>query len=209
MSYKITDEQFKEALENYKEALEFTERTHKSDLERIDAMDGVVEDFDKFFYEYIYVILASGFRAKVAARLTPLLYEKKGDYDEMLTVFKNKAKVQAIADVYAKRDQWPEMRKSFTDVDSLMQLPRIGPTVKFHLARNIGVKSVSKPDKHMIRWIKELTGKEDPEIVHTLTSKIAKEVGKKEGTVDFALWVWMMHNRGEEMECCHGNLALR
>ena len=134
---------------------------------------------------------------------------KKGDFDEMLTVFKNEQKVKAIADVYKMKKDWPELRKKFTDVDSLTILPRIGPTVKYHLARNIGVKSVSKPDKHMIRWIKELTGKEDPEIVHEITSAIAKDVGKKEGTVDFALWVWMSHNRGEEMECCHGGLALR
>lgn len=206
---KITDKQLSKAMEDYKEALEFTERTHKKDLERINSLDGIVEDFDKFFYEYIYVILASGFKAKVAARFTPLLYEKKGDIDQMLTVFKNKAKVQAIHDVYAMKDKWPEMRKRFTDVDSLTELPRIGPTVKFHLARNIGVKSVSKPDKHMIRWINELVGKEDPEIVHQLTSEIAKKVNKKEGTVDFALWVWMSHNRGEEMECCHGGLELR
>ena len=142
----FTEKQIEKAMSDYKEALAFTEKTHKKDLERIDSLDGVIEDFDKFFYEYIYVILASGFKAKVAARLTPLLYEKKGDYEEMLTVFKNKAKVKAISDVYAMRNEWKDLRKSFVDVDSLTQLPRIGPTVKFHLARNIGVKSVSKPE---------------------------------------------------------------
>ncbi|EAY16597.1 hypothetical protein TVAG_434340 [Trichomonas vaginalis G3] len=206
---KLTEAQLKQACEDYEQALEFTFRVHKSDLERIDALNGVVEDFDKFFYEYVYVILASGFRAKVAARLCPLLVDCKGDLDKMREIFKNESKIKAIADVYQMKSKWKELRESFTSIDSLMQLPRIGPIVKYHLARNIGVCSCAKPDKHMVRWLEEITGSKDEDDVHVITDAIAKKVNKKEGTVDFALWVWLSHSRGEEMECCNGGLALR
>lgn len=206
---KLTEAQLKQACEDYDKAYEFTLKVHKSDLERIDGLNGLVEDFDTFFYEYVYVILASGFRAKVAARLCPLLVECKGDMDKMREHFKNEAKLTAIHKVYEMKPEWKELRERFTSIDSLTELPRIGPIVKYHLARNIGVCSCAKPDKHMIRWLEELTGSKEEDDVQVLTDAIAKKVGRKQGSVDFALWVWLSHSRGEEMECCNGGLALR
>lgn len=206
----VSEKQLEKALSDYEEALKFTEKTHISDLRRIDGIKGVTENFDDFFYEYIYVICASGFRAKVAARLTPLLHGCNGDMNEMKKHFKNEAKLKAIAEVYKMKSEWSQLRESFKTPEDLEKLPRIGPIVKYHLARNIGVISVAKPDKHMIRWAEELTGKGTEEQVFNIIDALASKLDKRKGTVDFALWVWLSHNKGQENEdCCYGKLALR
>jgi thermostable 8-oxoguanine DNA glycosylase len=90
-----------------------------------------------------------------------------------------------------------------------MNLPFIGGITKYHLARNIGLISCAKPDLHLCRWCGRITGREDEETVHEVTRRIAESVEKKQGTVDFAIWVWLSHNKGDELECCHGGFALR
>lgn len=206
---EITPEQLERAMDDYKQALEFTNSTHLKDLNRIDSLDGLMTDFDKFFYEYVYVVLASGFRAIVAARLAPQIVECQGDMEKMQSVFKNQRKLDAIENMWNQRKNWDELRASLKTVDDCQELPFIGPTTKYHLARNIGLISMAKPDLHMIRWVEEITGRGDEETVHQITQEIAKKVNKKQGTVDFALWVWFSHNRGEENKCCHGGFELR
>ena len=209
MTCSVRPAQLDRALSDYTTALDFTMRTHASDLERIDSLDGLMTDFDKFFYEYVYVVLASGFRAKIAARLAPILVSCEGDIEKMQKHFKNQRKLSSIAAVWADRERWEELRASFKTVDDLVNLPYIGEITKFHLARNIGLTSCAKPDVHLCRWCGSITGNDSEEMVEVLTKEIAKKVNRKQGTVDFALWVWLSHSKGEEMECCHGGYALR
>ena len=198
------------AIEDYEKALEFCEKTHGSDLKRIDSLNGLMKDFDSFFYEYVYVVLASGFRAKIAARLCPLIVKCEGDMEKMTEIFRNQRKLNAISEIWKKKENWSEFRATLTTVDSLADLPFIGNITKYHLARNIGLMSCAKPDVHMVRWCCEKFGKEDEALVGKVTDAIAKRKGKKQGTVDFALWVWLSHQRGSlEAECCHGGYALR
>lgn len=205
----ITNAQLDRALADFSKALDFTMKTHASDLERIDSRDGVMTDFDSFFYEYVYVVLASGFRAKIAARLAPLIVECHGDIPKMQKHFKNQRKLNSIATIWGERERWKELRDSFKTVDDLVNLPFIGEITKYHLARNIGLVSCAKPDVHLCRWCGKITGNDKEEMVPILTQAIADKVGRKQGTVDFALWVWLSHNKGDEMECCHGGYALR
>ena len=194
---------------HYNTAREFTLRTHESDLKRIDARNGLMESFDDFFYEYVYVVMASGFRAKIAARLTPQLVAAADDPQKLRSLFHNERKIQSIEKIYARRKEWKKLRAELTDVDSLTNLPYIGEITKYHLARNIGLLSCAKPDVHLCRWCEQITGKGSEEDVIRLVDSIAKRTGEKNGTVDFSLWVWLMHNRGEEGECCHGGYAIR
>lgn len=209
MSLELTEEQFQCALSDYNEAYEFTIQTHKSDMDRINSLNGLMTDFNDFFYEYVYVVLASGFRAKTAARLTPELVKCRGDMEKMQEIFKNQRKLDSIKKVWDMRNNWEELRNSMKSVDDLMNLPYIGGITKFHLARNIGLLSCAKPDLHLCKWVKKITGNEEEEVVSIVTQAIADKLQRKQGTVDFALWVWLSHNKGEEAECCHGGYALR
>ena len=209
MSESITKEQLEEALSDYNKAYDFTLKTHKSDMDRINGLNGLMKNFDDFFYEYVYVVLASGFKGKIAARLTPKLVECHGDMDKMLEIFKNTKKLNSIKKVWDMKNDWDELRKSFKTVDDLVKLPYIGDVTKFHLARNIGLLSCAKPDLHLCKWVEKITGNNDEKTVSMVTQAIADKLERKQGTVDFALWVWLSHHQGEEAECCHGGYALR
>ena len=209
MKGKLTKKQFEDAIKDYNEAYEFALKTHKSDMERIDNLNGLMTNFDDFFYEYTYVVLASGFRAKIAARLTPEIVNCKGNMEKMQKLFKNQKKLDSIKKVWDMRNEWPKLRQSLTDVDSLTNIPYIGNITKYHLARNIGLLSCAKPDVHLCKWVGKITGNDSEENVGVVTQEIANKVGRKQGTVDFALWVWLSHKKGEEAECCYGGYALR
>ncbi|KAH0791132.1 hypothetical protein GPJ56_004943 [Histomonas meleagridis] len=206
---ELNEKQLEKALSDYNLAYEFTKKTHESDLNRIDSLNGLMENFDDFFYEFVYVVLASGFKGRIAAKLTPLLVDCKGDMDKMGKIFKNKSKLNAINKIWNMKDQWDKLRSSFHTVNDLTSLPYIGDVTKYHLARNIGLISCAKPDLHLCRWAEKICGKGDEESVSKIINAIANKVGRKQGGVDFALWVWLSHNKGDELECCNGGYALR
>jgi hypothetical protein len=75
-------------------------KTHSSDLNRIDSLEGLMTHFDDFFYEYVYVVLASGFKGRIAARLTPQLVACEGNLEKMYKIFKNQRKLDAIQQMW-------------------------------------------------------------------------------------------------------------
>jgi len=193
-------------------ALEFVERVHAPDLKWIRSRQSLVRTFDEFFEEYVYVVVASGFRGRTAARFTPLLIACDGDETRMLAVFKNKRKVAAIACVFQLRHKWDEPTGFRANVarwgiDTLINLPMIGPITKFHLARNIGLsRDVAKPDLHLVRYAAE----QRQSSVQSMVESIAQSHEMTVGVVDFILWVWLSHARGQTThECCNGGARLR
>jgi len=195
----------KKLLSEFQEAKKFASTTHPNDIKWIESRKSLVQSFDDFFMEYVYVIIASGFRAKIAAQLTPKLISCDGDYDKMLSIFKNKLKCKAITDVWELRSDWTKIRSELIDVDSLMRFPRIGNTVKFHLARNIGLKSCVKPDLHLNQYAISHGYSDSQKMV----TDIANNDNLAPGTADFMLWIWLSHHRGKESECCNGGFRLR
>ncbi|KAJ5070457.1 hypothetical protein M0811_10929 [Anaeramoeba ignava] len=188
----------------FKKAEKFAKKTHIQDIERIDKRDHLVEKFDEFFKEYIYVVVASGFRGKTAAELLPKLEKCQGNKKKMLKHFKNKRKCEAISTVFQLKNDWENLRSSLTTVDSLKQFPLIGDVVKHHLARNIGLVTCAKPDLHLTRLAKKLKFKD----VKSMVDFVASNFNYKPGTADFILWIYLSHN-GEEQDCCYGGYELR
>jgi hypothetical protein len=204
-------EQHERLLEDFQKAKDFVSRSHPREMRWIhQRCKSLVKSFEEFFEEYVYVIVASGFRAAVAARLTELLLKCKGSRSKMLKVFKNEAKVNALAVVYRtyrEDDAWKTFRKSLKTEDSLLALPRIGPAVKFHLARNIGLcPNAVKPDVHLVRYAQEY----EYDSVASLVDVIQRSHGTlAAGEIDFILWVWLSHDRGLKALPCCGNLGYR
>jgi hypothetical protein len=125
-------------MRDYNEAVAFTLKTRAVDLNRNDSLDNVLTDWDNFFYEFVYVVCASGFRATVAVRLTPGSVACQGSMFKMQKVFKNQRKLDAIQQMWNQKSNWPALRESLKTVDDL-------------LARNIGLTSCAKPDVHLCR----------------------------------------------------------
>ncbi|KNC52552.1 uncharacterized protein AMSG_08119 [Thecamonas trahens ATCC 50062] len=187
-------------------AVAFTRETHGEDVRRMDARSELIVSFDDFYTEYAYVVVASGFRAEFAARIVPALVAAAPDEAAMIALFKNRAKIAALVKVYGMRSEWETLRASFRTPDDLTVLPRIGPVVKFHLARNIGLKSCVKPDVHMMAYAAKRGWHSPIDMVEALAAAYHLPIG----TLDFCLWVWMSHGFGSATsKCCHGGYELR
>ncbi|WP_461246801.1 hypothetical protein [Treponema sp. R6D11] len=172
---------------------------------------------DDFANRAIYVVLAGGFKQQTAKKIhnKMMLYlqssspkaEKSNLYNDLLDIFGNKNKVNAIVDI------WQNRAKYFNDYNLLKdapleakllylyQLPYIGKITKNHLARNLG-EDVPKYDI----WVQRLgvmfserkdlepkidNSKLDPEIVKVcdnMFEQIKQETGLPIGYIDLVLW---------------------
>jgi len=128
------------------------------------------------------------------------------------------------------------LRKSLESVDSLEQLPRVGPAVKHHLARNIGLsQSYAKPDLHLVKYmtanggatwtacaksdvadaanVKQSAQRRNAAAVNArvqrFVARIAAHFEEPIGVVDFCLFCWLSHDGKRNDLCCNGKLRLR
>jgi len=75
---------------DFRSAKLFVQKHHPECLKWVYARQRLTANFDEFFDEFAYCIIASGFRAVLAARFAPLLAQKAretSDLDEMLKIF--------------------------------------------------------------------------------------------------------------------------
>jgi hypothetical protein len=161
---------------------------------------------DEFAEECIYVILAGGFRQKIARR----------KYDEimnfingggkvleinLLKIFGNVNKIRAIVKIWNNRENFRDgFYKLKTDGEKLNylgKLPHIGEITKNHLARNLGISNV----KYDV-WIQRLgiaLGKanlqpsfplsEDVKVLcDEMFVQIEKSTELNKGYIDVVLW---------------------
>jgi len=127
---------------------------------------------EHFFREYIWVVHATGFNAKVVAKMMPRLVEAYGNHREcacqlfeslyirvsQVCAHKGKAKsvhstARYINDNYGLT--WGKFKEGYLSTpQKLTKLAFIGPITCYHLARNIGLLEFVKPDLHLVRMAK-------------------------------------------------------
>lgn len=196
--------------EYFKRAHKFAYDNYSETITRIQntQFDNISLNF--FYREYIWCVYTSGFNAKIVSKIydnlieiyQPLFtYAMFLDYDIIPSVIdrvriraleycNNKRKVDAIlamADILNSvgEDHWESFKKSNLNTpDKLQQLPFIGPITKFHLARNIGILDVVKPDLHL-RRIATRWGFESAE---KLCRKIQEQYDLPLGIIDLIFW---------------------
>ncbi len=114
---------------------------------------------DVFASHCAYVILAGGFSQKTAkkihAKIMDFLHENGADFEELLKLFNNKNKINAVCKIWESREK---IRDEYYKIDGvenrinyLSSLPHIGKITANHLARNLG-EDVVKYDI----WIQRL-----------------------------------------------------
>lgn len=205
------------------EARKFTLAHHAADFEWIDSRTTLVLEFPEFMEEFIYVVIASGFKGKTAARLTPHLFAvvarelqfghamlADAVVEEMMEIFRNKVKIGSIARAYSLLyAEYTRVSTTWSTPQDLVSLPYIGPVTCWHLARNIGLVSCVKPDLHLKRLIGGIFGTDSDQFVQDVVGKLAKRCDMNLGTTDFCLWVFLSHKEGSVQECCDGGYRLR
>jgi len=164
---------------------------------------------DKFAEEVIYVILASGFRQKVAkakfAEIMNFIYSGgKVLPENLLLIFGNVHKINAICKIWSDREKYCNgfyaIDKSDVDgkLNYLETLPYIGAITRNHIARNLGINKV-KYDVWIQRLGIALCGNDGMVEATPLSidvkfacdkmfSDISKETGLPIGYIDVVLW---------------------
>jgi hypothetical protein len=154
-----------------------------------------------FLQEYAWVVLASGMREAVVRRKFPLVSacfyswrsaEQIADDAEAcvraaLGVFRHEPKMRAIATTatLVAREGFPIFKQALEarPLDTLLELPYIGPITQYHLAKNLGV-NMAKPDRHLVR-IAHLFGHPS---VQDFCGAVSSETGAKISVVDLVFW---------------------
>ncbi|MBO7645302.1 MAG: hypothetical protein J6S57_03295 [Alphaproteobacteria bacterium] len=163
---------------------------------------------DEFASAVSYVILAGGFSQKTAKKIHQIIIQKmpkKTCKDDLLKIFNNKNKINAIMKVWQNRIEYCSEFYAIKNIDEkiklLQNLPHIGKITANHLARNLGINVV----KYDI-WIQRLgvlysknsalsqkinNGKLDPEIkkcCDNMFEQLEHETKLPRGYIDVVLW---------------------
>jgi len=160
----------------------------------------------EFAEECIYVILAGGFRQKIAKRKFGEIMDfiNKGGHvceENLLPIFGNANKIRAIVKIWHNREnfrnEFYELKTENEKLSLLSRLPHIGEITKNHLARNLGISNV----KYDV-WIQRLgiaLGKSDLQegfplnegvkaLCDKMFAQIESETGLNKGYIDVVLW---------------------
>jgi len=154
---------------------------------------------EEFAQECIYVVLAGGFRQKIAKKKFGEIMDfinNGGEVCEknLLQIFRNANKIRAIAKIWNNRENF---RDEFYETGRLPKLPHIGEITQNHLARNLGISNV----KYDV-WIQRLgialgksnlqagfpLNKDVKKLCDNMFAQIEKETGLNKGYIDVVLW---------------------
>jgi len=159
---------------------------------------------NKFIDEYVWVVYASGFNASVLSKkwdklksiysqiyidlgFTSLFsYDIEKSLKEACELINRRDKAGSIVRVLTELDSigYAAFRNKYlSNLDSMMDLPFIGPTTKYHLGRNLGIDCV-KPDVHLVRMA-EYFGFSTP---LAMCEYLGTNYNERIGVVDLILW---------------------
>lgn len=152
-----------------------------------------------FLHRYVWVVYASGFRVAVVRSKFPALRKAFADFDlkslarmrtprAALRVIANKRKAECVlrgARAIAA-EGFPQFKRRVLKEGpvGLVTLAGIGQITKDHLARDIGLASVAKDDRHIqrVRRLFRYTNKD------AFVRRLASRRGHPEGLVDLVIW---------------------
>lgn len=163
----------------------------------------------KFLSQYCWVIYASGFRESILKELFDELEDAFKGFDlellartrsiqPALKVFNNKNKANAFlrGSKLIAEEGFSAFKKRVRveELDALEKLPGIGPITKMHLAKNIGLLDVAKPDR-WLRYAAEMTSCTVDELVGFLSAKYQLS----HHVVDLIIWRYAADNGLENL----------
>ena len=153
---------------------------------------------ERFLAEYCWVIYVSGFKVSTIESIFPDLriafksfeldaLAKMRSLKGVLSIFKNERKASSFltGSKSIAKEGFSEFKKRLKveGVDMLEKLPGIGPVTKFHLAKNIGLIDVAKPDIWLVRAAEACNTSVDE-----LVEFLSKKYGISRHAVDVIIW---------------------
>jgi hypothetical protein len=152
----------------------------------------------RFLSEYCWVVYASGFKVSTIEAIFPHLksafkefeledLEKMKSIKSVLAVFNNERKASSFLEgsKAIAKEGFSAFKKRLqsTGIDTLEELPGIGPITKYHLAKNIGLADEAKPDIWLVRAADACSTS-----VQELVAFLSDKYGMSRHSVDVILW---------------------
>lgn len=158
------------------------EAGHAGDIAWAERL-GPPPDADAFARAAVYVIINSGMSWTVAQPIYERCLRALQTDGRLGVVFGHRGKVRAIRSIWQHRCELFEQFNQADDPTSFCAaLPWIGPTTKWHLAKDLGA-DVAKPDVHLARLARR-----DRTTVDRLCRRLARLTGYRVATIDTILW---------------------
>lgn len=182
-------------------AKNYCEENHPDELEWANSISPKTFKYLKakqFLSEYCWVIYASGFKVEIIEAIFPRLRIAFKEFElenlarmrslkAVLEIFNNERKANSFlqgSKLIAKEGfSTLKRRLKREGVDMLEQLPGIGPITKYHLAKNIGLIDVAKPDVWLVRAADACAS-----TVEELVAFLSEQYGMSHHSVDVILW---------------------
>jgi len=147
---------------------------------------------DYFKREYVFVVLNSGMKNQVAEKIFRA-YLAQG-----IVAVNHPGKHKAIDRCEIEGTDWFKQLQNLSDDKARLQyvgtLPFMGPIIRYHLARNIGVDCV-KADRHLVRLAIKYGYTQEEKKIEELTKDVTRmcqdlsiDFGLRIGTIDVILW---------------------
>lgn len=154
-----------------------------------------------FLSEYCWVVYASGFKVEIIESKFPELKIAFKNFDidllsrmrsvkQALKIFNNENKANCFLKgskaIY--EEGFSNFKKNLKNdgIDYLEKLPGIGPITKFHLAKNIGLVDIEKPDIWLVRVAEEYNS-----TVTEVVDFLSKKNKLSRHVVDVILWRYL------------------
>ena len=189
------------AMRMFEAAKAYCEKEHPSEVDWAHSISH--ETFTnlsskQFLSEYCWVVYVSGFKVSTIEKIFPDLQTafKEFELEELATmkstkavlaIFNNEKKASSFlkgSKIIAKEGFLAlKKRLQSAGIDMLDELPGIGPILKFHLAKNIGLEDVAKPDVWLVRAAGACSS-----TVQELVDFLSKKYEMSRHAVDVILW---------------------
>jgi len=146
-----------------------------------------IQNSCQFYYEYVWVVVNSGMKEQVARKIYARIVKALENGIMPPKVYGHKAKAHAMVALAANlTDTFHKYRSIKSDeerIEFLQTLPWIGPITKYHLAKNLGITTIAKPDRHLVRIAKgfKTTAQE-------LCERVSLATGDTVAVVDLVIW---------------------
>lgn len=138
---------------------------------------------EQFAIAAVYVIVNSGMKYAVARGVFDRCFEALHRRGHVSRVHGHRGKARAINWIWSNRN---ELFVAYLAADDKVafceSLPWVGPTTKYHLAKDLGI-DVAKPDVHLARLARR-----DRTTVTRMCARLARQTGYRLATVDTILW---------------------
>jgi hypothetical protein len=194
---------FADAHTYFSKAKVFADKFYSEDIKRMQAVSWDTVGPSLFFEEYVWVACATGFSAKAVSKFISRLIDKLGWYDELAleefenvfervkTILNNRDKIKAMHKTAKMIREgvfiigWDKWKQEYASTpEKLQKLPYIGKVTCFHLARNIGLMEVVKPDLHLVRMARHWGYKDCMAMCEDV-----RPGGMPLGIVDYIFWI--------------------